>query len=268
MEKKEKLLAVLAHPDDESLGIGGTLAKYAAEGVETYLVTATRGEHGWFGDEKDNPGLAALGKIREQELRVAARALGIREVNFLNYIDGEVERANPREVIAKIVGHVRRIRPQVVLTFGPEGGYGHPDHIAVSQFTAAALVCAADSQYLPDVLAPHRVAKFYFMAWSQKKLDAYQSVFGDLAMRVDGVERRATGWHDWLITTVIDTAAHWEQVWRAVSAHQTQLPGYRKLKELTPEHHRAMWGTQEFYRAFSAVNGGSKRETDLFEGLR
>src|SRR5215217_698389 len=60
-----KLMCVLAHPDDESLGMGGTLAKYASEGVETYLVTATRGERGWFGDEKDNPGLEALGRMRE-----------------------------------------------------------------------------------------------------------------------------------------------------------------------------------------------------------
>ena len=78
MTNKLKLMCILAHPDDESLGNGGILAKYAAEGVETYLVTATRGERGWFGDESDYPGLEALGKIREAELLAAARALGIR----------------------------------------------------------------------------------------------------------------------------------------------------------------------------------------------
>ena len=81
-----KLMAVLAHPDDESLGIGGILAKYAAEGIETFLVTATRGERGWFGDEREYPGLEALGQIREAELRAAAEVLGIRGVDFLGYI--------------------------------------------------------------------------------------------------------------------------------------------------------------------------------------
>ena len=75
-----KLMAVLAHPDDESLGSGGILAKYATEGIETSLVTATRGERGWFGDEREYPGLEGLGQRREAELRAAAEALGAREV--------------------------------------------------------------------------------------------------------------------------------------------------------------------------------------------
>jgi LmbE family N-acetylglucosaminyl deacetylase len=87
-----KLMCVLAHPDDESLGNGGTLAKYAAEGVETYLVTATRGERGWTGSERDDPGLEALGKIREVELFAAASVLGIRRVDFLDYIDGDLDK--------------------------------------------------------------------------------------------------------------------------------------------------------------------------------
>src|SRR2546426_2529804 len=103
-----KLLCVLAHPDDESLGTGGILAKYAAEGVETYLVTATRGERGWFGDERDNPGLEALGKIREAELLAAASVLGIHRVEFLDYLDGDLDQAHPAEVIAHIVEHLRR----------------------------------------------------------------------------------------------------------------------------------------------------------------
>src|SRR5216683_2480834 len=89
MAETLKLMAVLAHPDDESLGVGGILAKYAAEGIETSLVTATRGERGWFGDEHEYPGLEALGQIREAELRAAAEVLGIRSVDFLEYIDGE-----------------------------------------------------------------------------------------------------------------------------------------------------------------------------------
>src|SRR5262245_48764454 len=126
-----RLMAVLAHPDDESLGFGGTLARYAAEGVETYLVTATRGEHGWFGDPAEYPGPEALGRIREAELQAAANVLKLCEIRFLDYIDGDLDKADPREAVAKIVGHLRRVRPDVVLTFDPNGAYGHPDHIAI-----------------------------------------------------------------------------------------------------------------------------------------
>src|SRR5260221_11215295 len=97
-----KLMAVLAHPDDESLGAGGILAKYAAEGIETSLVTATRGERGWFSDERENPGLEGLGQIGEAEWRAAAEVFGIRSVNFLDYIDGDWTRANPPESVAKL----------------------------------------------------------------------------------------------------------------------------------------------------------------------
>jgi LmbE family N-acetylglucosaminyl deacetylase len=264
-------MVIAAHPDDESLGMGGTLAKYAAEGVETYLVTATRGERGWFGDEKDYPGLEALGRIREAELLAAANALGIREVKFLDYVDGDLDQANPAEAAAKIVSHLRRVRPHVVITFAPEGAYGHPDHIAICQFTTAAIVAAADPHYAlangAAPLNPHRVSKLYYMAWPKDKWAAYQSVFGDLVMNVEGAERRAAPWPDWAVTTLIDTEAYWPTVWRAVSCHKTQLAAYSRLENLPEEHHKGLWGSQEYYRAFSLVNGGRKRETDLFEGL-
>lgn len=264
-----KLMCVFAHPDDESLGTGGTLAKYADEGIETYLVTATRGERGWWGDEKDYPGLQALGEIRERELLAAAKVLGLREVNFLDYIDGDLDRADPKEAIAKIVGHLRRIKPHSVITFAPDGAYGHPDHIAISQFTSAALVCAADPNYRhPTESAAHRVSKFYYKVWKHEELAAYQSVFGDLVMPVDGVDRRIVAWEDWAITTWIDTEKYWNTVWRAISCHSSQLPGYSKLENLPEEHHRGLWGSQGFYRAYSIVNGGREIEHDLFEGLR
>ncbi len=267
-----RLMVVAAHPDDESLGMGGTLAKYAAEGVETYLVTATRGEYGWFGDEKDNPGPEALGRLREAELLAAAEALGVREVKFLDYVDGHLDQADPAEAVAQIAGHLRRVRPHVVLTFDPNGAYGHPDHIAISQFTTAAVVAAADSDYAlangHAPLASHRVSKLYYMAWPTDKFAAYESVFGALVMNVDGVERRTSPWPNWAVTTFIDTAAYWPTVWRAVSCHKTQLVLYSHLEHLPEEHHRSLWGTQEYYRAFSTVNGGRQRETDLLAGLR
>src|ERR1700674_4184418 len=212
-----KLMAVLAHPDDESLGTGGILAKYAAEGIETSLVTATRGERGWFGDEREYPGLEALGQIREAELHATAEVLGVRSVDFLGYLDGELDQAHPAEVVAKIVGHLRRIKPDVVVTFGPDGSYGHPDHIAISQFTTAAIVEAANpnSLYYRD-MAPHSVSKLYYMAETEALMAVYQSVFGDLVMHIDGVKRGIVIWPDWSVTTRIDTWSQWRTISRAI----------------------------------------------------
>jgi LmbE family N-acetylglucosaminyl deacetylase len=263
-----KLLCVLAHPDDESLGTGGILAKYAAEGIETYLITATRGEHGWWGEADDYPGPIGLGQIREAELRAAAEVLRLREIHLLDYIDGELDRAVSHSVVAQLTALIRQIRPDVVATFGPDGAYGHPDHIAISQFTTTALVCAADPGYALDGAPPHRVSKFYYRVWTQLEFDVYQSVFGEQVMTIDGIDRRPVPWQEWAITTRIDTGAYWPSVWEAVACHRSQLPGYQHLKDLPPEQHQALWGSQGLYRVYSIVNGGRAIEQDLFAGLR
>ncbi len=262
-----RLLCVLAHPDDETLGVGGTLAKYASEGIETYVVSATRGERGRFGDAP-HPGLEIVGQTREKELRAAAAILGVRSVSFLDYIDGDIDKADPNEAVTRIVQKIRLIRPQVVVTFGPEGGYGHPDHIAVSQFTTAAIVCAADASFAPQVGYPHRVAKLYYIEWRREMVEAYQRAFREIKLAVDGGERSSAPWPDWAITTAIDTSAHWRTVWQAVLCHQTQISIYGALAGLSDDEHRDLWGSQTFYRVFSTVNGGRTPETDLFAGLR
>src|SRR5215472_8359693 len=269
MTNKLKLMCVLAHPDDESLGNGGILAKYAAEGVETYLVTATRGERGWFGDESEYPGPQALGKIREAELLAAARALGIRRVDFLDYLEGDLDQAHPVEAIAKIAEQVRRVKPDVIVTFGPDGAYGHPDHIAICQFTTAAIVEAANasSLYHRD-LSPHAVSKLYYMAPTQQLGFAYQAVFGEVVMHVDGMERRGIGWPDWSITTRIETTEYRQAIWEANLCHESKMVAYRRLKQASQEYQKDLWDVQTYYRAFSLVNGGRKVESDLFEGLR
>ena len=269
MANNLKLMCVLAHPDDESLGNGGILAKYAAEGVETYLVTATRGERGWFGDESEYPGPQALGKIREAELLAAARVLGIRRVDFLDFLDGDLDQAHPAEAIAKIAEQVRRVKPDVIVTFGPDGAYGHPDHIAICQFTTAAIVEAANasSLYHRD-LSPHAVSKLYYMAPTQQLGVAYQAVFGEVVMHVDGMERRGIGWPDWSITTRVETADYRQAIWEAILCHESQLVAYRRLKQASQEYQKDLWDVQTYYRAFSLVNGGRKVESDLFEGLR
>jgi len=262
------LLAVLAHPDDESMGVGGTLAKYASEGIATHLVCATRGEAGWFGPPEEYPGPFALGQIRERELHAAADVLGIRSIRFLDECDGALDRAQPSRVISRIVRHIRDVRPDVVVTFGPDGAYGHPDHIAISQFTTAAVMAANDVGYLTDGLEPHQVQKLYYMAYRATEIAIYHEAFGELAMNIDGVTRRSVTWPDWAITTHLDTTDFWRQVWEAILCHRTQLPGIDALTRLPEAKHRALWGNQTFYRALSIVNSGREVEDDLFAGLR
>jgi LmbE family N-acetylglucosaminyl deacetylase len=265
---ERRLLCVLAHPDDESLGTGGILARYAAAGVATGILIATRGERGWPGNPDTYPGPQALGCLREMELRAAAAALGVRTVELMDYPDGDVDWADPTEVIERIAAYLRQFRPQVVVTFAPDGATGHPDHIAISQFTTAAIVAAADGSHaFPGAPPPHRVAKLYYLVYSRAQTEAYETVFGDTFMTVEGVRRAAPPWPDWAITTRIDATAHWRQVRQAVGCHQTQIPNAAKLARLPAETHRALWGRQEFYRAFSLVNGGRAVEDDLFAGL-
>ncbi len=266
-----RLACVLAHPDDETLGLGGALARYSAEGVETYVVTATRGQAGRYKDNTNHPGPEALGRIREQELRDAARLLGVRDVQLLDYDDGRLDTEDVREAVSRIVAHLRRIRPHVVLTFGPDGAYGHPDHIAISQLTTAAVVQAANASYSAHEdgdAPPHLVSKLYYISWSRRTWDAYQAAFKKLVSRVDGVERQATPRPDWEITTVVDTSEHWRTVWQAVQRHESQMTIYGPLAHLSEAHHRQLWGKQELYRAMSLVNGGREPEDDLFQGLR
>jgi LmbE family N-acetylglucosaminyl deacetylase len=267
MNKTLKLLAVFPHPDDETLGLGSTFARYAAEGVETYLVCATRGERGWFDSEGPDPGFEGVARIREAELRCAAEHLGLHEVCFLDYIDGDVDQAEPKEIIGKIASHIRRIRPQVVITFSPDGVYGHPDHIALSQFTNAALLLAADAGFENSEL-PHRVSKLYYMVDSLQNVGDANEAFGGISMDVDGVTRHHVGWADWQITTRLDSTKYMEQVRDAIHCHKSQLPGYGPIREWTVAEIAKFFGTGYFYRAFSLVNGGRTVETDLFEGLR
>lgn len=307
MRSVRRLMCILAHPDDESIALGGTLAKYAAEGVEISLVVATRGERGWFGEPEENPGECALANIREAELRAACAVLGVKRLDFLDYIDGDLDQAPHERIITQLVRLIRRERPQVVITFGPDGLYGHPDHIAISQFTTSALLCAADPMYpTAQDLAPHRVAKLYYRIASAEWFTRFIPTFGDLVMTIDGEERRAHAWVPWVITTRVDACAYWERAFQAVLCHQTQLQHKELLFQypqtnrrmgknfvpfptqadmtdfirtipkrssdftpgsLTVDDHHCFWGRQEFYRAFSLVNSGRQVEQDLFEGL-
>ena len=124
--KPKRMLAILAHPDDESFAIGGTLAKYAHQDVQVVLLCATRGEAGIPGVTPEE-----AGAIRERELRKAAQHLGI-EVYFLGFFDGELANTIPEKLLETIACWIDLVQPQVILTFGPDGVSGHPDHVTVS----------------------------------------------------------------------------------------------------------------------------------------
>jgi len=264
-----KLLAVFPHPDDETMGLGSTFARYSTEGVETHLVCATHGERGWFDSEGSDPGFEGVARIREVELQCAAENLGIHEVRLLDYIDGDVDQADNKEIIGSIVVHIRRIRPHVVVTFGPDGNYGHPDHIALSQFTNSALVCAADSGFVDkERQAPHCVLKFYYMVDSLDIVGMANEAFGGISTDVDGITRHHVGWEDWQITTRLDNKKFMNRVQKAIRCHKSQSPGYGPVSEWSLDELGKVFGIGNFYRAYSLVNGGRKVETDLFEGLR
>ncbi|HLO17008.1 MAG TPA: PIG-L family deacetylase, partial [Anaerolineales bacterium] len=191
------------------------------------------------------------------------------EVSFLDYIDGDVDQANPEEIIGKLVSRIRRIKPQVVVTFSPDGAYGHPDHIALSQFTTSALICAADRNFVDaSIQPPHRVLKFYYMVDSLDIVKVANEAFGGISMEVNGVMRRHVGWEDWQITTRLDNHDCLDKVQKAMLCHKSQLSGYGPIPEWSLAELARIFGTGHFYRAFSLVNGGRKVETDLFEGLR
>jgi LmbE family N-acetylglucosaminyl deacetylase len=190
-------------------------------------------------------------------------------VFHLDYIDGDVDKAFPHEIIADIVIQIRRIRPQVVATFCCDGNYGHPDHIALAQFTAAAIVCAADAGYIDSSDQPsHRVLKFYHMVDSKELVEAIKSAIGDISIGVDGVERKQVGWEDWAISTRIEAGEYFDKVWKAVLCHKSQLSGYGPLVDLPRDILKNFFRTGNFVRVFSLVNGGRKVEDDFFEGLR
>jgi len=171
--EKRTLLAILAHPDDESFGMGGTLALYASRGVDVHLVCATRGEVGDVAPELLE-GFDSIAALRESELRCAAGILGLAGIHFLDYRDsgmpGLPDNSHPRalafqpleEVAANVVCYIRELKPQVVLTFDPIGGYRHPDHIAIQRATALAFERAADPGFAPQSGPPWLPQRLYF----------------------------------------------------------------------------------------------------------
>src|SRR6266498_1565842 len=173
------LLAVLAHPDDESFGMGGTLALYARRGYDTYYICATRGEVGTV-DPEYMKGFSSIAELREAELRCAAQHLGLKGVYFLGYRDSGMPGTEPNrhpdaqinhsidEVAGRVVKYIRELKPDVVLTFDPIGGYRHPDHIHIHQATVLAFEKADDASFHPEAGSPFKPRALYYQVFSRR----------------------------------------------------------------------------------------------------
>lgn len=279
------LLAVLAHPDDESFGMGGTLAFYARRGAQVHLVCATRGEAGDV-DPGFLQGFASIADRRVSELRCAAGILGLTGVYFLDYRDsgmsGSEDNRHPQalanapleEAAGKVVSHIRRLRPQVVVTFDPIGGYMHPDHIAIHQATVQAFHLAGRADYRdPQGLAPFQPQKLYFhvfpkrlLRWAVRLMPVLGRDPSKFGRNQDIDLRRLAEQGDFPTHAWIDFQPVIEQRDAAAACHASQLPGGApRLNPLS-----LMWrlvGTKErFMRAYPEVKNGL-REKDLFEGI-
>ncbi len=157
-----RLLGVFAHPDDETFCAGGTFARYAGQGAEIMVVSATRGQAGEIRD-------AAVGNrrtiaaVREAELRLACERLGIAKVRCLDYVDGALADVEFSTLADKVAEVICEFRPDVVITFGPDGGYGHPDHVTISAVTTDACQRAADPGRIGlTVTLPLRPPRLYY----------------------------------------------------------------------------------------------------------
>ncbi|MDY6876545.1 MAG: PIG-L family deacetylase [Chloroflexota bacterium] len=267
------LLAVFAHPDDESFGPGGTLAKYSAEGVTVHLICATLGE---VGDSEitDLGECEDLACQREQELRCAVDVLGLAEVHLLGYRDSgmagspanqhprALAQADPDTLAGQVADLMRHLQPQVVLTFDPFGGYGHPDHIAMHRATIAAF----------ERLSPEeRPQKLYFTVLSQtymRWLVRLMPLFGmdpEAVGKNRDVNLRAVLERKLPDTTQVDINDYYDVKQRAAACHSSQLAGPASLWGRLPRWLVRRWQSREaFHRAAPPFRQGERVERDLF----
>jgi LmbE family N-acetylglucosaminyl deacetylase len=266
------LMAFFAHPDDEAFGTGGTLAKYAAEGCDVYLVTATRGEAGQI-VVPDLTTPANLPYVRERELRCACEAYGIHPPLFLDYPDGLLPIIHQGQAVGKLVRLIRERKPQVLITFGPDGIYGHYDHIAVHRWATIAFDLSADPDCFPgqldDGCEPHQVRKLYYRVLSQGRLEAMSADGVPPTVMMDGVPFPMVGHPEEEITTVVDVGDFAEVKLRGLRCHVSQV-GYDTPFDESPEELlQESWFRQEsFQLARSSVGWPEGQETDLFSRLR
>ena len=289
-----RLLLVHAHPDDETIGTGATMARYAASGAQVSLVTCTLGE---FGEilvpelvELECDRGNQLGGYRMGELSGALAASGVTDHRYLggagrfrdSGMIGTPGNAGPRAfwraaddprvfavAVAAAVDVIREVRPQVVITYDPDGQYGHPDHIMANRVTTAALASAADRGY-PGDLPPWTVSKFYWTALSRSALAEGLDALGETAFHRHDPVDFAGAVDDQLISTVIDASAFVGAKAAAMRAHATQISVQGNYYALSNGLAMPLSGV-ECFRLVSGEPAGpfdaDGRETDLFAGV-
>jgi len=277
----KKILAVLAHPDDESFGLGGTLAFYAQKGYETYYVCATRGEAGSVDDEYLK-GFKDTAEMRTYELMRAAKELGLKEVHFLGYRDSgmpgmeannhpDAQINHPiEEVAGKVVKHIRTIKPDVVITFDPIGGYKHPDHIHIHKATVLAFANAEDETFHPEAGEGFKPTALYFQVfprWFLRAATRLMPLFGKDPTkfgRNGDINLRELAEVDFPVHVRISTQTVSEVKTRASAQHASQ-GGMQMRRGLMGFIGRIFGEREDFMRAYPPAGDGFKRKKDLFD---
>ncbi len=277
-----RLLLSFAHPDDESFGMGPTIARYVAEGVEVYLICATNGDVGTVAPELLN-GYSSVAELRLAELECAANILGFKQVFKLGYKDSGMMHSEtsqdpaclwqqPRAAVARrVVEVIRQVRPQVVVTFNRYGGYGHPDHIAIQRATVDAFHQAGDPNVVTDGLPPYRPQKLYYTSFPTLILRLLLPI-----VRLRGDDPRRLGKNKDIDAVAIlenvepahaqvDVSAYLELADRASACHASQLGG--GLPRLPLPIRKRIAGHQRFTRVYPAPAYNKVDERDLFAGV-
>ncbi len=278
------LLAVFAHPDDESFGPGGTLARYARSGVDVWLVCGTDGDAGTV-DAAMLADYASTSQLRAAELCCAAQTLGLRGVDWLGYRDsgmaGSADNQHPAslyqapmdEVVGKIVASMRKHRPQVVICDNQFGGYGHPDHIKLHQATVRAFEIANDATQYPEAGPPWQPQRLYFTAFAPGLL----KLLVRLMPLIRRDPRKFGRNHDIDLVQIVsrETPIHarvdvrpYLEVKDAASAcHKSQGGDQDRFKWIPQFIQRRYWGAETFTRGVPVPTPGAPVERDLFEGV-
>jgi LmbE family N-acetylglucosaminyl deacetylase len=277
------LMAVLAHPDDESFGMGGTLALYAQKGYEIHVICATLGEAGTVDDEylQNYDNIAAL---REAELRCATESLGVNQVHLLGYRDsgmpGTPENEHPNaqinhsveEVAGKVVKYIREIKPEIVLTFDPIGGYKHPDHIHIQKATTLAFEKADDASFYPEAGSPFKPLALYyhlfpraFLRWATRLMPLFGMNPRKWGRNKD-IDLKSLLEVDFPTHVRIDIREVADTKRKAGACHASQ-GGIVMRRGLMGFATRALEKHEDYMRVYPPVNGQKKVVNDLFEGI-
>ena len=257
---------ILAHPDDETFGVGGTLIKYADEGVRVHSLCLTQGDQGWMGDpERPIVTRERLGAMRAAELAESGRRMGLASTTCLTYPDGALAGVSGDEVVRDIVRWLRRLRPDVVITWGPDGGYGHPDHIAAGKLALRAIELAGIARYEPELGDHVHVKRVYRFVAGAEFVDRLRELEPGFAEYMKTLNVQLDRWTRDRVGASIDVAPYIERKLEAMEAHRTQTPDlnmWRRVRGKIPE----LMGEEQYIRAFPDPGGPS--EPDLFAALR